>query len=95
MNAQPPYGRFSPSDPGVGPSHRYKVLLHHTADKDLMFVVRTVMELTRFGEAEATHRMWDAHFNGRTVVVVTHLERGELYVEQFASRGLHTSLEPA
>jgi hypothetical protein len=29
------------------------------------------------------------------VVVATHLERAELYVEQFAQRGLPASVEPA
>ena len=38
--------------------------------------------------------MWDAHYNGRTLVLVTHLERAELYVEQFGERGLAASLEP-
>jgi ATP-dependent Clp protease adapter protein ClpS len=52
------------------------------------------MELTHFGEAEATYRMWDAHYNGQTLVLVTHLERAELYVEQFGERGLAASIEP-
>jgi ATP-dependent Clp protease adapter protein ClpS len=60
----------------------------------LVFVVKTVMELTRFGEAEATYRMWDVHYNGSTLVLVTHLERAELFVEQFVERGLAASLEP-
>ena len=32
--------------------------------------------------------MWEAYHLGRSVVVATHLERAELYVEQFAERGL-------
>lgn len=59
-----------------------------------MFVVRAVMELTRFGTAEAEFRMWEAHHRGRCVVLVTHLERAELYVEQFRERGLSASIEP-
>ena len=55
---------------------------------DLMFIVRTVMELTRFCRAEATHKMWQAHHTGRSVLLVTYKERAELYVEQFASKGL-------
>lgn len=87
-----------PSLPGWPPGRpgtpRYKVCLLHTADKDLTFVVRVVMELTRFGTAEAEFRMWEAHHRGRSVVVITHLERAELYVEQFADRGLTTAIEP-
>ena len=79
----------------TGPISRYKVLLHRTADKELMFVVRAVMELTRYGSAEAEFRMWEAHHRGRSLVLVTHLERAELYVEQFADRGLCATIEPA
>ena len=74
---------------------RYKVVLHHDPQHDLMFVVRSVMELTRFPRAEATHKMWEAHHNGRSVLLTTWLERAELYVEQFADKGLDTSIEPA
>lgn len=74
---------------------RYKLVLHRQSDLDLMFVVRSVMELTRFPRAEATHKMWEAHHQGRSVLLTTYLERAELYVEQFKSKGLNTTLEPA
>jgi ATP-dependent Clp protease adaptor protein ClpS len=74
---------------------RYRVILHRDPASDLMFVVRSVMELTRFPRAEATHKMWEAHHQGRSILLTTWLERAELYVEQFASRGLTTSVEPA
>jgi ATP-dependent Clp protease adapter protein ClpS len=73
----------------------YKVVLLPDAGNDLMFVVRTVMELTRFCRAEATHKMWEAHHSGRSVLLVTYKERAELYVEQFQSRGLTVTIEPA
>lgn len=73
---------------------RFRVVLHRAADKNLLFVARVVMELTHFGTAEAEHRMWEAHHRGRSLVVVTHLERAELFVEQFADRGLAASIEP-
>jgi ATP-dependent Clp protease adapter protein ClpS len=43
----------------------YKVVLLPDPAVDLMFVVRTVMELTRLCRAEATHKMWEAHHSGR------------------------------
>ena len=73
---------------------RFKVVLHRD-DNDLMFVVRSVMELTRFPRAEATHKMWEAQHSGRSVVLQTYRERAELFVEQFADRGLPASIEPA
>ncbi len=73
----------------------YRVVLLQDARNDLMFVIRTVMELTRFCRAEATHKMWQAHHTGRSTLLVTYKERAELYVEQFASRGLDVIIEPA
>jgi ATP-dependent Clp protease adapter protein ClpS len=73
---------------------RYNVVLHRFSDKSLLFVIRAVMELTRFCREEATNRMWEAYHLGKSVVVATHLERAELYVEQFAERGLPASVEP-
>ena len=83
-----------PSSHAPRPTRRYKVYLLRAADKDLTFVVRVVQELTRFGTAEAEFRMWEAHHRGRSVVLVTHLERAELYAEMFADRGLPTAIEP-
>jgi ATP-dependent Clp protease adapter protein ClpS len=74
---------------------RYKVVLHQEAGHDLMFVVRSVMELTRFCRAEATHKMWEAHHSGRSILLITYRERAELYVEQFAGKGLTVTVEPA
>ena len=79
----------------VGPPLRqYNVILHRATGKPLLFVVGAVRELTHFAEAEAMARMWDTHHVGRAVVLTTHLERAELYVEQFADRGLEATLEP-
>jgi ATP-dependent Clp protease adaptor protein ClpS len=72
---------------------RYRVILHRT-ERDLPSVVRTLRRLAHFADAEATFRMWDAYQNGRTLVLVTHLERAELFVEQFGAAGLPASVEP-
>src|SRR5262245_9823958 len=73
----------------------YKLILHADGVNDIMFVVRTIMELTRLCRAEATHKMWEVHHYGRSQLLVTYKERAELYVEQFAGRGLKVTLEPA
>ena len=72
----------------------YRVVLHHAGDYGLLAVVQTLRDLTRFGEEEALVRMWEAYHRGRAVVLTTHLERAELYVEQFAARGLSATVEP-
>jgi ATP-dependent Clp protease adapter protein ClpS len=74
---------------------RYKLILQAGAVTDMMLVVRTVMELTRLCREEATHKMWEAHHCGRSQLLVTFKERAELYVEQFAGKGLKVTLEPA
>jgi ATP-dependent Clp protease adapter protein ClpS len=73
---------------------RYKVILLYDAAADLMFIVRTVMELIHFCRAEATHKMWEAYHCGRSLLLITYKERAELYVEQFASKGLTVVIEP-
>jgi ATP-dependent Clp protease adaptor protein ClpS len=72
----------------------YKIILHYDARTDLMFVVRCVMELTRFARAEATHKMWEAHHGGRSVLFTTYRERAELFAELFTDKGLKVSIEP-
>jgi ATP-dependent Clp protease adapter protein ClpS len=86
---------LSPPQPQRRTLPPYRVVLLQDARNDLMFVIRTVMELTRYCRAEATHKMWQAHHHGRSVLLVTYKERAELYVEQFASRGLDVIIEPA
>lgn len=88
------YAWFNGEPETVGPLLRqYQLILHRAADKPLLFVAQTVRKLTRFAEEEAMARMWDAHHAGRAVVLTTHLERAELYVEQFAAAGLVATLE--
>jgi ATP-dependent Clp protease adaptor protein ClpS len=73
---------------------RYKVILLYDGFNDLMFVVRSVMELTHFPRAEATHKMWEAHHIGRSVLLITYRERAEMLVELFAGKGLTVTIEP-
>ncbi len=72
---------------------QYRVMLLRTSDHALLFIVKTVMELLRFGRAEADYRMWLAYHTGRSLLVTTHLERAELLAEQFRARGLTIVLE--
>jgi ATP-dependent Clp protease adapter protein ClpS len=51
------------------------------------------MELTHFPRAEATHKMWEAHHSGQSVLLVTYRERAEWLVEQFADKGLKVTIE--
>jgi ATP-dependent Clp protease adapter protein ClpS len=95
MASRPPRRTSDVSPDPSRPIARYSVVLHRTTDQGLLFVARVLRELTRFGEAEAMSRMWEAYHRGRALILTTHLERAELYVEQFADRGLIASIEPA
>jgi ATP-dependent Clp protease adapter protein ClpS len=73
----------------------WKVLLHNDDKNDIIFVVKTVMELTPLGEQESKQRTLEAHETGVALLLVTHKERAELYLDQFKSKGLIVTIEPA
>ena len=71
----------------------WKVLLHNDDKNDMLFVARTILELTPLKEQEAILRMKEAHETGVALLLVTHKERAELYKDQFESKGLVVSIE--
>jgi ATP-dependent Clp protease adaptor protein ClpS len=73
---------------------RYRVVLHRTPGRDLPSVVRTLRTVLRLADAEATYRMWESHRHGQTPIIITHLERAELYAEQIQADGLVATVEP-
>lgn len=73
----------------------YKVLLHNDDVHDMTYVVQTIQELMAVSHEEATRLMLEAHNNGVALLLVTHRERAELVAEQFASKGLTVTIEPA
>jgi ATP-dependent Clp protease adaptor protein ClpS len=72
----------------------YKVLLHNDNRNDMEHVVRVICQLTALSTEEAIQRMLEAHNSGVALLLTTHKERAELYVEQFASCGLTVTAEP-
>ncbi|MGB9623611.1 MAG: ATP-dependent Clp protease adaptor ClpS [Phycisphaerae bacterium] len=73
---------------------RYRVLLHNDDHNEMSYVVGVIRKLTPLTKEEATMRMWEAHTSGVALLLVTHKERAELYMEQFASCGLTVTIEP-
>lgn len=73
----------------------YRVLLHNDDHNDMVHVVETVMHLVALPRVRAVTVMLTAHTRGVALVTVTHKERAELYREQFASKGLIVTIEPA
>ncbi len=73
----------------------WKVLLHNDDDNDMAYVVESIVSLTPLREKDAVLRTIEAHESGVALLLVTHRERAELYAEQFESKGLTVTVEPA
>jgi ATP-dependent Clp protease adaptor protein ClpS len=79
--------------PGMLPP--WKVLLHNDDKNDILYVVDTIVELTPLKKQDAEIRTVEAHQSGVSLLLTTHKERAELYQEQFTSKGLVVTIEPA
>jgi ATP-dependent Clp protease adaptor protein ClpS len=77
--------RFSPP---------WKVILHNDDHNEFEAVVKIIRRLTPLSEQEAFLRTLEAHESGAALLLMTHQERAELYIEQFASCGLTVTAEP-
>jgi ATP-dependent Clp protease adaptor protein ClpS len=77
------------------PLDMYKVLLHNDDVSDPMVVVRSIVEIVSLATERAFSVMAEAEQTGVSLVVVTHLERAELFQEQLQSKGLTITLEKA
>ncbi len=73
---------------------RYKLLLHNDDVNTFEHVIRSIVRVTPLCEEEAVVRTIEAHETGVSLLLVTHRERAELYVEQFASLKITTTIEP-
>jgi ATP-dependent Clp protease adaptor protein ClpS len=70
-----------------------RVLLHNDDVNVFEDVVRIVQRLTPLSEREALQRTVEAHTKGVALLLTTHKERAELYVEQLTSAGLTVTME--
>ena len=73
----------------------WKVLLHNDDKNDVGYVVDTIMQLTSLNQQDAELRTKEADKTGLALLLTTHKERAELYQEQFTSKGLVVTIEPA
>ena len=85
----------SPTKKPPQPLPPWKVLLHNDDKNDFDFVILTIVSLTPLNERDASKRTLEAHQLGVALLLTTHKERAELYKEQFQSKGLTVSIEPA
>ena len=73
----------------------YRVLLHNDPITEMGFVITTLVEITPLNHEKAVQVMLEAHNSGVALVLVTHKERAELYQEQFHTKKLQVTIEPA
>ena len=74
---------------------QWKVLLHNDDVNTPQHVVKSIVELTHLPEQDAELRMKEADKTGVALILVTHKERAELFRDQFQSKSLTVSIEPA
>jgi len=72
----------------------FRVLLHNDDVNTFDHVVLSILKLTQLSPEDALERTVEAHLNDVSLLLVTHKERAELYVEQFASVALTVTCEP-
>ena len=73
----------------------FKVLLHNDEVNTFDHVIRSIVKLTTLTTQEALLRAIEAHETGVALLLVTHLERAELYQDQFTSLKITVTIEPA
>ena len=73
----------------------FRVLLHNADEPTFEYVVMSVMQIANFTMEWAYDITKEADEQGVSLVKVTHKEHAELLVEQFASRLLTATMEPA
>ncbi len=73
----------------------WKVLLHNDDVNVVDYVIETIVMLTPLDALQALKRTEEADKTGVALLLVTHKERAELYQEQFQSKGLTVTIEPA
>lgn len=90
-----PDRKTTPQSQPPQPMPPWKVLLHNDDKNDFEYVIRTIMSLTPLNVEDAIQRTMEAHKTGVSLLLTTHKERAELYRDQFQSKGLTVTIEPA
>jgi len=73
----------------------YKVLLHNDDVNTFEHVIAAILKVTTLAPEQAILRTLEAHETGVALLLTTHLERAELYQDQFATFNITVTIEPA
>jgi len=71
----------------------WRVILHNDNINELDDVVESIHKVTPLTKQDARIRTMEAHSTGSALLLITHQERAELYVEQLASCKLTATAE--
>jgi ATP-dependent Clp protease adaptor protein ClpS len=85
--------RSKPRPPQMLPP--WKVLLHNDDKNQIDHVIASIVQLTPLNKEDARMRTLEAHETGVALLLTTHKERAELYKDQFQSKSLVVTIEPA
>lgn len=72
----------------------FRVILHNDDVNTFEHVIVAILQLTPLNEGDAITCTAEAHETGCSLLLVTHQERAELYVEQFAAKSITVTCEP-
>ncbi|HUN82606.1 MAG TPA: ATP-dependent Clp protease adaptor ClpS [Phycisphaerae bacterium] len=73
---------------------QFKVILHNDDKNEFGYVTDTIVLLCAMNKEDAQARTMEADKTGCALLLITHKERAELFVEQFQSRSLTVTIEP-
>lgn len=74
---------------------QWRVMLHNDDQNLPKDVAEAIVQITPLNMQRAIECMLEAHTTGVSLVLVTHQERAELFQEQFLSKRLTVTIEPA
>lgn len=75
------------------PLSQWNVILHNDDSNALDYVVSVILDHLRMSQNEATQKAKDAHDNGKSLLLTTHLERAELIIDQFKKKDIQVTAE--
>ena len=84
-----------PTRPRAARMPPWRVLLHNDDVNDMRYVVETIVTLTTLNRHDAVGCTLEAHTTGLALLLTTHREHAELISEQFRSKRLTVTIEPA
>lgn len=64
---------------------RWKVILHNDDVNHALDVAKAIVRIVGLSMADAVTKTMQAHEEGHAILIVTHKEKAELYMEQFTS----------